>query len=66
MLPAITMIISIYCIIRLIDLSNHKETNWFVIVLCVLGVVVIAFNCWDVMSAGIKMSQMPSFQQFMK
>lgn len=57
MLPALTVIISVYCCIRLLGapfaMAKDSPTPRVVFLgLAVLGCLVIAFECWAVMQAG--------------
>lgn len=69
MLPALTVIISVYCCIRLLGapfaMAKDNPTPRVVFLgLAVLGCLVIAVECWSVMQAGsAQASAMQNLQQ---
>jgi len=59
MIPIIGLIVSVYTIVRMIDISMRESSGVFVRVLCVLGVVATAFLAFALVSSGASAPRSP-------
>jgi hypothetical protein len=48
MIPELTMIISVYCIVRLLEVVAKEKTNVVVMIFAIGAIAIIGWQCWQV------------------